>query len=120
MCPRSEIDSDFDTDDTYNPSPGRTHDPDDSCTNTSSDDDSCVTSFISDDDSSVVSVEFEPFTPLHMPMMECRTRNLLRRSCFQLLWQTKALFSVTMANYGKLRHCFQLLRRAASSYNNSY
>jgi hypothetical protein len=84
-CPRSEIDSDFDTDDTYNPSPGRTQDPDFSCTNSSSDDDSCVTSYISDAECSVVSVEFEPCTPLHMPMMECRTRNLLRRSCVHIL-----------------------------------
>jgi hypothetical protein len=53
-CARSEIDTDFDTDDTYNPSPGRTQDPEYSCTNTSSDDDCCGTLSTSDDDSSVL------------------------------------------------------------------
>ncbi len=73
-----------DTDNTYTPSPGRNQASQYSCTTTSSDDDCLGTSSTSDDDSSVVSVEFVPCTPLHMPMMECRSRNLLRRSCVHI------------------------------------
>ena len=29
--------------------------------------------------------KFVPCTPMHMPMMECRSRNLLRRSCVHIL-----------------------------------
>ena len=80
-CEPCEIATDSATDDTYTPSPERTEVSQNSRTNTSSDDDCVGTLSTSDDDSSVVSVEFVPCTPLHMPMMECRSRNLLRRSC---------------------------------------
>ena len=81
VCEPCEIATDSATDDTYTPSPERTEVSQNSRTNTSSDDDCVGTLSTSDDDSSVVSVEFVPCTPLHMPMMECRSRNLLRRSC---------------------------------------
>ena len=84
-CEPCDLETDNDTDDTYTPSPGRSPASQLSRTNTTSDDDSLGTSSTSDDDSSVVSVEFEPCTPLHMPMIECRSRNLLRRSCVHSL-----------------------------------
>lgn len=84
-CEPCDLETDNDTDDTYTPSPGRSPASQYSRTNTTSDDDSLGTSSTSDDDSSVVSVEFEPCTPLHMPMIECRSRNLLRRSCVHSL-----------------------------------
>ena len=84
-CEPCDLETDNDTDDTYTPSPGRYPASQLSRTNTTSDDDSLGTSSTSDDDSSVVSVEFEPCTPLHMPMIECRSRNLLRRSCVHSL-----------------------------------
>ena len=84
-CEPCDLETDNDTDDTYTPSPGRSPASQLSRTNTTSDDDSLGTSSTSDDDSSVVSVGFEPCTPLHMPMIECRSRNLLRRSCVHSL-----------------------------------
>ena len=84
-CEPCDLETDNDTDDTYTPSPGRSPASQLSRTNTTSEDDSLGTSSTSDDDSSVVSVEFEPCTPLHMPMIECRSRNLLRRSCVHSL-----------------------------------
>jgi len=83
-CVPCEIETDSDTDDTYTLSPERIPDSEYSCPNTPSDNDSLGTLCTSDDDSSVVSVEFVPCTPLHMPMMECRSRNLLRRSCVHI------------------------------------
>jgi hypothetical protein len=84
-CEPCEIETDSDTDDTCTPSPGRTEASQNSRTNTTSDDDCLETLSTSDDDSSVVSVKLVPCTPLHMPMMGCRSRNLLRRSCVHIL-----------------------------------
>jgi hypothetical protein len=84
-CDPREIDTDLDTDGTYTLSPGRNLESQYSCTDTSSEDDCVGNLTTSDDDSSVFSMDFEPCTPLYMPMMECRSRNFLRRSCVDTL-----------------------------------
>ena len=38
---------------------------------------------VSDEAGSVVSLDFLPCTPLDMPMIECRDRNMLHRRCVQ-------------------------------------
>ncbi len=66
-----DVNTDYDSDDTYTTAKSSNADVDDEVYS------------VSDDAGSAVSVQFLPCTPHDMPMIECWARNLLQRRCVQ-------------------------------------